>query len=86
MIAKTMKIVTALAIAVAVLASCSSGNDLGMASQEAVAKVKELVKSQVPADAKVYRVEWRGGPGGPNAGEGGGGGVVVFFTPPNQKR
>ncbi|WP_272960748.1 hypothetical protein [Barnesiella viscericola] len=59
MIAKTMKIVTALAIAVAVLASCSSGNDLGMASQEAVAKVKELVKSQVPADAKVYRVEWR---------------------------
>lgn len=54
-----MKIVTALAIAVAVLASCSSGNDLGMASQEAVAKVKELVKSQVPADAKVYRVEWR---------------------------
>lgn len=28
-----------------------------MASEEAVAKVKELVKTHVPADAKVYRVE-----------------------------
>ena len=79
-----MKIVTALAIAVAVLASCSSGNDLGMASQEAVAKVKELVKSQVPADAKVYRGEGRGGRGGPSAPWGGGRGVVVFFLPPPQ--
>ena len=47
-----MKIVTALAIAVAVLASCSSGNDLGMASQEAGANGKEIVKSQGPAEAE----------------------------------
>lgn len=52
-----MRILTAVAIAVAMLSSCSSGNDLGMASEEAVAKVKELVKTHVPADAKVYRVE-----------------------------
>lgn len=57
MIAKVMKIVTAVAIAVAMLSSCSSGNDLGMASEEAVTQVKELVKKYTPAEAKVYRVE-----------------------------
>lgn len=59
MIAKFLKILMAVSIAVAVLSSCSSSNDLGMASEEAVAKVKELVKTYVPADNKVYRVEWR---------------------------
>lgn len=58
MIAKVSKILSVMAVAVALLSSCSSGNDMGMASEEAVAKVKELVKTHVPADAKVYRVGW----------------------------
>ena len=42
------------------ISSCSSANDCTMASDEGVAKVKELVKKHVDInECKIYRIEWK---------------------------
>ena len=42
------------------ISSCSSANDCAMASDEGVAKIKELIKAHVDInECKIYRIEWK---------------------------
>ncbi len=63
MITKAMKNsrIAFMTIVIVTLSSCSSGkNRLGMASEEGINKVKELVRAHVnPDENKIYRLQWK---------------------------
>jgi hypothetical protein len=58
---KLLKNMFAVLVASMSVASCSfGGKDYAMASDESIAKIKELVKTYVDTEAyKVYRIEWK---------------------------
>ena len=57
--AKSLKILFVVLVAAMAVSSCTSVNDCAMASDEGIAKIKELVKNNVDINEyKVYRIEW----------------------------
>lgn len=61
MIAKLTRKAALVAVAALAFSSCSFlGKDYGMASEEGIAKIKELIAANVKLDeCKIYRLEWK---------------------------
>lgn len=60
MITRLMKIAVAAAVAAFMLTACGSGETFPMASDEGLAKIRELVAEHVDTSKyKIYEVEWR---------------------------
>ena len=60
MITRLMKIAVAIVVAALSLTACGSGETFPMASEDGLAKIKELVTANVDTTKyKIYEVEWR---------------------------